>query len=68
MKKIFAMIFLLVLFFLALTPEWSILSLGKVLAESDFAIYIIQSFVVLITVIGIVFIFFNLPFLKKVNK
>ncbi len=61
MKKVIALSLLVVLFFLALSPEWSILALGKALSESSFAVYIIQGLAVMISIIAIIFIFFNLP-------
>jgi hypothetical protein len=59
---------LVVLFFLALSPEWSILSLGRELAQSSFAIYIIQGFVILLAIAAVIFVFFSLPLFEAKKK
>jgi len=67
MKKICSLFLLIVLFFLALVPEWSILQIGEMLAKSQLAALIIQFFLVLSAVGAVVFIFYNLPE-KKIKK
>ncbi len=61
MKKVCSLFLLIVLFFLATIPEWSIFQIGEMLAKSQLAALIIQSFLLLLAVGAVVFIFSNPP-------
>ncbi len=68
MKKFFSYILLGGLFFLSISPDWSLLTIGEKIAQSDVATTLFQIIIVIVAIIACALVFFDLPFAGKKQK
>ncbi len=68
MNKFLRFVLLGGLFFLSISPEWSLLAIGEKIAQSNIATLIFQVMIITGVLAVCAAIFFDLPFKKKFKE